>query len=331
MASSSASPILLNHMVKFTRTSWETSPQSIINHSNKTGDILGTLNTHDGHSYELEKCEDNYILKEFDVDSFPPDIHIINDEETAVGSSTRQTRSVNSSRNRSISVMFYYTPDFANAPQFNGDTEKIAQWIDEILDKTNQGFVNSRIPLVLTKFCQEKATINDQEKPVLSSFRRMKGIIEALRNTADLAALLVDSFDVCGIADFPGSLSVTRRDCAEGGPVFAHEIGHNLGADHNKEQGKNIHHDDGHGHFIRGGYRTIMAYSKPGYNKWINYFSNPEVSYLGSPTGVYGEANNAAVIMKNIDKFASYGDESGTCRDTQSKKCNTRNDTFIET
>lgn len=123
MASSSASPILLNHMVKFTRTSWETSPQSIINHSNKTGDILGTLNTHDGHSYELEKCEDNYILKEFDVDSFPPDIHIINDEETAVGSSTRQTRSVNSSRNRSISVMFYYTPDFANAPQFNGDTE----------------------------------------------------------------------------------------------------------------------------------------------------------------------------------------------------------------
>ena len=87
--------------------------------------------------------------------------------------------------------------------------------------------------------------------------------------------------------------SVTRRDCAEGGPVFAHEIGHNLGADHNKEQGKNIHHDDGHGHFIRGGYRTIMAYCKPGYNKWINYFSNPEVSYLGSPTGVYGEATNA--------------------------------------
>ena len=86
-------------------------------------------------------------------------------------------------------------------------TQKIAQWIDEILDKTNQGFVNSRIPLVLTKFCQEKATINDQQKPVLSSFRRMKGSIEALRNTSDLAALLVDSFDVCGIADFPGSLS----------------------------------------------------------------------------------------------------------------------------
>ena len=176
-------------------------------------------------------------------------------------------------------------------------TQKIAQWIDEILDKTNQGFVNSRIPLVLTKFCQEKATINDQQKPVLSSFRRMKGSIEALRNTADLAALLVDSFDVCGIADFPGSLSVTRRDCAEGGPVFAHEIGHNLGADHNKEQGKNIHHDDGHGHFIRGGYRTIMAYYKPGYNKWINYFSNPEVSYLGSPTGVYGEATNAMLQL----------------------------------
>lgn len=82
--------------------------------------------------------------------------------------------------------------------------------------------------------------------------------------------------------------------------TFAHEIGHNFGANHDHDQG-----DRGgaftyaFGHLFTGNdgrqYRTIMARGiQPG--ERIQYFSNPNVNYEGQPTGVpagqVGEADN---------------------------------------
>ena len=49
----------------------------------------------------------------------------------------------------------------------------------------------------------------------------------------------------------------------------------------------------------------------------MNYYSNPAVTFpgTGTPTGVAGLSNNAAVISRNRFVMAGLGDESATCSD----------------
>merc|ERR1719410_2256445 len=63
------------------------------------------------------------------------------------------------------------------------------------------------------------------------------------------------------------------------------------------------------------GYNSIMAYGTTGYRRKANYYSNPDVIYpgTGTPTGVDGVSNNAAVITKNRFAMAALGDESSIC------------------
>ena len=76
-----------------------------------------------------------------------------------------------------------------------------------------------------------------------------------LLNCADAAALLIGDFDSCGIAFFNaacscGAFSVTAKSCATGYYSFGHEIGHNFGANHNREK-FDSHSGIGYGHLIQ--------------------------------------------------------------------------------
>ncbi|MBT5815810.1 MAG: hypothetical protein HOI15_15885 [Opitutales bacterium] len=97
--------------------------------------------------------------------------------------------------------------------------------------------------------------------------------------------------------------------------TFTHEVGHNLGAAHDAD---NSAVDDGlylysHGQHFDGGtpdsHRTIMAYQK-NFNTQVNFFSNPNVSHLGSPTGnAEGTANpadNAKTLNVTTSVVAAY-------------------------
>merc|ERR1711952_550900 len=59
----------------------------------------------------------------------------------------------------------------------------------------------------------------------------------------------------------------------------------------------------------------LISYEAVGHNLRVNYYSNPVVIFplTGTPTGVEGVSNNAAVLMRNIGTFAALGDESSTC------------------
>ena len=153
----------------------------------------------------------------------------------------------------------------------------------------------------------------------------MKGSVSELRNTADAATLLAVDIAHCGMAYMAASssgntLSVVKKSCALGYFSFGHEVAHNFGASHNSEAASNKHYRDGHAHLIQPGaastgYRTILSYEAEGYKLRVNYYSNPAVIFpiTGTPTGVEGVSNNAAVLMRNIDTFSALGDESGTC------------------
>ena len=58
-----------------------------------------------------------------------------------------------------------------------------------------------------------------------------------------------------------------------------------------------------------------MGYNADGHGHRVNYYSNPDVILpdTGTPTGVAGTSNNAAVLTRNRFMMAALGDESASC------------------
>jgi len=300
--------------------------EAVITFNAKTGNMFGNFETSTGRSFSLEKCSSGHTWKEFNVTSFEDNSAVeLGDEEV-------ESRKMVELRNSGIedtttpatySVMFYYTADF------EAITPDIPGFIDQVLAETNQGYINSQIPLTVTKFCIEAATINDMEQSsdLLRAFYNMKSSKAELRNTADAAALFAADFSSCGRAYTNtiwsgNTLSITQKSCALGYYSFGHELAHNMGATHNEEAATNGNYDYGHGHLIEQGeaskgYRTILAYYASGHSTRVNYYSNPNQIYppTGTPLGEEGVSNNARVLIENRLAMQAVGDESGTCSD----------------
>jgi peptidyl-Asp metalloendopeptidase len=149
---------------------------------------------------------------------------------------------------------------------------------------------------------------------------------------ADLVAMISEDSG-CGVAYVMSSpstgfasaaFSVTRQSCFSN-QTLAHEIGHNQGNGHDRQNAKanaypysfgyrtcdNIAPSNGQS------FRTVMAYSCSGAR--VNYFSNPYVYYNGAPMGVAYEtdpdnsADNARSMNNTAPIVAAFrGAVSGT-------------------
>merc|ERR1712080_594377 len=108
---------------------------------------------------------------------------------------------------------FYYTPEFAAV------TEDIPLFVSQVIAETNQGYINSGIPVRVSSHCIAGATMHDNPSAsaTITEFGNYKPI-EELRYSADAAALLVKDFDSCGIGRISfGScytITVTKKSCA---------------------------------------------------------------------------------------------------------------------
>ena len=300
--------------------------EAVITFNKKTGNMFGSFKTTNGRSFAIEKCSSGHTWREFNVNSFKADSAVEVEMKEATQRKVSELRKLgaeDTTTPATYSVMFYYTADF------QAITSDIPGYIDQVLAETNQGYANSQIPLTVTRFCIEAATINDIQDTgdFIDAFANMKSSADALRNTADSAALLSVDFNSCGVAylntiSSGWTISICQKSCALGYFSFGHELGHNLGLMHNKETSTNNYYAYGHGHLIqRGsastGYRTILAYTASGHNQRVNYYSHPGQTYAptGTSLGEDGVANNALVLMENRLAMQAVGDESGTCSD----------------
>ena len=141
------------------------------------------------------------------------------------------------------------------------------------------------------------------------------------KHKADLVAALVPgaATGTTGIGSLPSGVggnsgacwSVTKVD-AVGAPArsFAHEIGHNLGAGHAKDQGGGGGAEStAYGWRFDGTdgkpYRTLLSYGKKAGEDRIPYYSNPAKTYKGTATGT-ASANNVSTINKLAKKVSAY-------------------------
>ena len=218
-----------------------------------------------------------------------------------------------------IDVLVVYTPAARNAA---GGTASIQALAVSAIEATNQAYINSGVQtsVRLAHLAEVDYSESGSFGTDLSNLRT--GVVPdalELREIfdADLVAMLSNSTGACGIGYLmqdldPGfeslGFSVTRYSCAVGNLSFAHELGHNMGCQHDVgNAGSNplFPYSFGWRWTTNGGQlrRSVMAYS-PGSR--VPHFSNPNVLNGGVPTGVESSAfnalsiNNAAYVVSNF-------------------------------
>merc|ERR1712048_1107169 len=118
--------------------------EAVITYNNKTGNMFGTLTTHDDKSYAIEKCHHGHVIKEYDLSSFE-DLEMGDDlgegRSMAPVMETMEDRTDDTTTIVTYSVMFYYTQAFEDK------TADIEGFLDQVISITNTGYINSQIPL----------------------------------------------------------------------------------------------------------------------------------------------------------------------------------------
>jgi peptidyl-Asp metalloendopeptidase len=258
-------------------------------------------------------------IVEIDVGSLPPEAEPVGAEEAGspAASVARVARSVPRDSVDSIRVLVVYTPAAAAA---SADIEAEAQLA---IDAANTAYENSemltRLELVATAPTAyvENGNIHEDLGHLANQEDGEMDEVHALRNAwlADFVALLIeDSPDYCGLAalmsvvspEFESSaFSVTYRPCAVGNLTLAHEIGHNMGCHHDRANADSAPAYSWAYGFQdpEGDFRTVMAIVSgcPAPCTRVAQFSNPDVLWLGDPTGVDPGEEDAAACALAID------------------------------
>lgn len=224
-----------------------------------------------------------------------------------------------------IDVLVVYTPASRVAA---GGTNAIEATIIAAMEATNHAYENSSIDTQVRLVHMAETDYIEAEN-FSTDLSRLRGIsnghmdeVHSLRDQfgADMVALIREGGDWCGIAylmvnlspNFASSaFSVTRRSCAVGNLTFAHELGHNMGCAHDRDNAGNALFFYSYGHRwtttnnqLR---RSVMAY-QPGMR--VPHFSNPDVLNGGTPTGIPlnqpQSAHNALSINNAAPTVASF-------------------------
>ncbi len=204
-----------------------------------------------------------------------------------------------------IDVMVLYTPN-AHAASIDIDAE-IALAILETNTSYRNSAINQRVRLVDAEeiaYAESGALQTDRNRLQNPSDGQMDNV-HALRNAhnADLVSLWVQNGDGCGIAFImnpvsvgfePFGFSVTLRSCATGNFTFGHEMGHNMGARHDRfvDPTDNSPFTFNHGFVsVADRWRTVMAYNNQCANSGVNctrlpFWSNPDGHLSGAAMGV---------------------------------------------
>ena len=292
----------------------------------ENGVVSGNVNVL-GDKYEIRNFgEAGHVMRQIDATALPPD-HIALPAAAAaraVPVVTKVRRPAEAAVNTAaddgslIDVMVVYTPA---ARISQGGTAAMNSLINLGIAETNNAYSNSQVKQRLRLVYAGE--VNYTEVDFSTDLARLQGVtdgfmddVHRLRDLygADLVSLWGNYSGACGLSNLmldesasfaSQGFSVVDRNCATSNFSFGHELGHNMGLQHDVFDGNSgttvtpegstitVPINYAHGYVDLGNrFRSVMAISAqcdaqvPAINcPRIPNFSNPNVYYSSAPTG----------------------------------------------
>jgi hypothetical protein len=277
-------------------------------------------------SYQVRYVGGVHAIDQIDQSRFPAER-----EPTAVEqSSLAMTSAINQPMTDDGSIIDVFVAYTTAAQVGAGGNSAMLTLIDLAINETNTSYANSGITQRLNLVSTSQVSYTESGDIQLDRDRLQNpsdGYMDSVHSLrdfygADLVALIVENGGgYCGISYIMNPVSVSfanygfeivARDCATGNYTFGHELGHIMSARHDwyVDPTNNSPYTYNHGYINSvDQWRTMMAYNNAcsdyGFNcTRILYWSNPEVSYNGDPTGIAEGQANAADNRKTLNNTA---------------------------
>jgi hypothetical protein len=286
---------------------------------------------YDGRLFKLEpRAQGRHVLSEVEPTDPAPELDpLLVDDASLSADSSQGTQSLSQDSTAGsgtgasvIDVLVVYTPAVeALYGGASGADALIVQAAAEANKAYSYSKMTTRLNLVhtaLTNYVESGSMSTDANRLRGTSDGYMDEI-HALRDSygADVVSLIENNAQYCGVgylmdrlsASFAAyAFSVVHHGCATGYFSFAHEIGHNQGANHDA-----AHADTASIYSYAYGYqeahntfRTVMAYDCPGGCPRWPVFSRGDNPLLGLPTGYTGVSENAVAIDQTASTVAAF-------------------------
>lgn len=285
-----------------------------------------------GDHHEAAEVDRDEFTTRPDIDRAPPAGH-----PSPTGAKAAADVSAAADDGSTIDLMVVYSD---RARMSAGGTAAIENQIALAVGTTNQAYVNSgmiqRLRLVHTVEIanSESADMEATLMAITQGTAPFQGV-NALRNQygADMVSMWVESggqycgigwvMDTVGSSFAPYAYNVNDRNCAISGGTMAHELGHNMGLEHDlyvSPEGPDhpVAKRYAHGYVNTvQRFRTIMAYSDActvvGVScPRINQFSDPGFTFNGAPTGNATTADASRMLDETRVTVANFRPAAGT-------------------
>ena len=256
-----------------------------------------------------------------------------------------------------LRVMILYTPAArANSADINADVTLLMSGLRRAFSaESTGGNFSVAVELAHAQMIdyREGADMGDDLDRLSNPSDAVFGIVPALkqRYRADIVHLLVNANegDGCGIgwlnanpdpSDANWGLSVSDIECATGNYSFIHELGHNIGMEHDRGVVQNADPDaTNYGYVLLDReVRSVMAYNnacsaQDVYCRRLPYYSSPRLRVSGTPYGRARRDGNGAYNVETLCRnapiiagfrdaydFASYENQDVAGRDLARQK-----------
>ncbi|MFT7517751.1 MAG: hypothetical protein ACI84O_001552 [Myxococcota bacterium] len=269
------------------------------------GIVMGTVRF-DEELFQIEYAGNNVHRIKHEDQSLAPGCG--NDASHAVKSAVQQSGNNSRSGNPDIDLLLVYSTAAKNAV---GGASAMSSKINLAISETNSAYTSSGVTQQVHLVHSEEMVGYVEPSNFGTILSDLSGTndgkmdsVHGLRDqyAADCVAMICQNGAYCGIAylmtnvstNFANSaFSVTNYSCATGYYSFGHELGHNMGSNHDPQNASSGAYSYSYGfRTSNNSYRTIMAYS-PGTR--IRRFSGPNVSYNGYTMGNASQDNHRSL------------------------------------